>query len=541
MPAPLASSPTVVLDRLSYRWPDGSPALDDVSGAIGSGRTGLVGRNGSGKSTLLRLIAGDLTPTSGHVAHTGEVAWLPQQVTLDVDRTVADLLGVGTALRALRRIEAGDPDPHNFDEVGTDWDVQARAEAALADAGLAPDMLDRRAGELSGGEVVLAAITGIRLRGAPITLLDEPTNNLDRDARTRLYDLVTRWRGALVVVSHDVALLDLMDETAELYGGGLSVFGGPYSPWRAWLETEQDAARQAERAAAQVVRREKRERIEAETKLARRAAYGRKAQLDKRVPPIVAGGLKRAAEVSAGRMRTEKSQREASARSVLDAAERRVREDDAVRIDLPDPGVPAARRLATLTDGERTHLVQGPERVALVGPNGVGKTTLLEHLVGAGRAGETASVAHRATAHTDRIGYLPQRIDGLDDESSVLEIVRAAAPGVGDVALRNRLARFLIRGAAVERPVATLSGGERFRVALARLLLSDPPPQLLVLDEPTNNLDLDTVDQLVAALSAYRGAVVVVSHDDVFLSRIGVDRMLHLQPDGTLTAAILTT
>ncbi len=140
------------------------------------------------------------------------------------------------------------------------------------------------------------------------------------------------------------------------------------------------------------------------------------------------------------------------------------------------------------------------------------------------------NLLHSCTAQalTDRVGYLPQRVDGLDDAASVLDNVAAAAPGAGAVELRNRLARFLIRGAAVERPVSSLSGGERFRVALARLLLADPPPQLLVLDEPTNHLDLDTVDQLVAALSAYRGAVLVVSHDDAFLARLGLDRMLTL-------------
>ena len=140
-----------------------------------------------------------------------------------------------------------------------------------------------------------------------------------------------------------------------------------------------------------------------------------------------------------------------------------------------------------------------------------------------------------ARAHTDRIGYLPQRVDGLDEGASVLENVREAASTVPDRDLRNRLARFLIRGGAVDRPVATLSGGERFRVALARLLLADPPPQLLVLDEPTNNLDLDTVDRLVEALAAYRGAVLVVSHDDAFLDRLGIDITLELSADGRMS------
>jgi len=551
-------TPTVLLENLSFAWPDGSIALSDVSGAFGAGRTGLVGRNGSGKSTLLRLIAGELVPSSGQASATGEVAYLPQGLTLDVSRPVAELLGVASALTALRAIEAGDTDPAHFDAVGNDWDIEARSHAALAEAGLRPEMLDRRVGQLSGGEAVLTAIAGIRLRGADVTLLDEPTNNLDRDARARLTDLVRGWRGALIVVSHDLSLLELMDDTAELYENELTVFGGPYSQWRERLDAQQDAARQAERSAAQLVKREKRDRIEAETKIATRQAMGRKAQLQKRVPPIVAGGLQRAAQVSAGKMRSDMRDRENAARTALDAAGRRVRDDSAIRIDLPDPGVPAGRRIATIGDGTHTWTIQGPERVALIGPNGVGKTTLLEALVrdtgipnsgwlsgtdedsaetSVARGGSTASSLNSASAraHTDRIGYLPQRVDGLDETASVLENVREAASAVPDRELRNRLARFLIRGSAVDREVSTLSGGERFRVALAQLLLADPPPQLLVLDEPTNNLDIDTVDRLVEALAAYRGAVLVVSHDDAFLGRLGIELTIELNGNGTMS------
>ena len=550
---------SVILDRLTFTWPDGSSALDRVSGAFGSGRTGLVGRNGAGKSTLLRLMAGELTPTSGVVSASGDVAYLPQQLTLDVDRRVAELLGVAGPLDAVRAIAAGDVDPAHFDAVGDDWDIEARAEASLAEAGLDPEFLDRRVGELSGGEAVLVAIAGIRLRRAPITLLDEPTNNLDRDARARLATMVQSWKGTLIVVSHDLALLELMDDTAELYAQTLSVFGGPYSAWRAWLDAEQDAAKQAEATAAQALRKEKRQRIEAEVKLAHRARTAKKAEVEKRVPKIVAHGRKMAAEVSAGKLRTEVGAKEEAAHAAREEAGRRVRADASMKIELPDPQISRSRRLAEIGDGERSWIIQGPERVALIGRNGAGKTTLLERLVvsgvhnsgetapdgpqepeGVGSGAEALSSAHptlHAEAHTDQIGYLPQRVDGLDEERSVFENIAEAAPQVPEKELRNRLARFLIRGATADRPVAALSGGERFRVALAKLLLADPPPHLVVLDEPTNNLDLDTVDQLVEALRAYRGAVLVVSHDDAFLRRLDLDLTLEIDGEGALQEA----
>lgn len=530
----ITQNPSVVLADVSFAWPDGVPVLDNLTAAFGNGRTGLLGSNGTGKTTLLRLIAGELTPTAGTIAVSGQIGYLPQHLVLHTSATVADLLCVREKRDALRAIESGDAHPRHFDALGDAWDIDARARAVLDSTGLNGLDLDRAVGTLSGGETVLTALAGLRLRGDEVVLLDEPTNNLDRRARHDLYNAILAWRGALIVVSHDVALLDLMDDTAELRSGSLSVFGGNYSAYRQHLEQEQAAAEQALRTAEQKVKTEERQRIEAQTKLARRQRYARTDFENKRKPKIIMNLRKAEAQVAAGKLRGELDEKVESARRAAEQQAERVRRDATIRIDLPDPGVPKGRSLAELRDDRGTTIVvQGPERVALTGRNGIGKTRLLETLMhpDTGRH-QAQTVRVQAVRRVDRVGYLPQRLDHLDDELSILDTVRAAAPRTPPGDIRANLARFLFRGDTIQRRVGDLSGGERFRVALAQILLADPPNQLLVLDEPTNNLDLGTVDELVSALDAYRGGLIVVSHDDSFLARLGIDTWIDLDEHG---------
>lgn len=524
--------PAVVLSGVSFAWPDGTPVFHDLHTAFGEGRTGLIGANGTGKTTLLRLVVGELSPTGGSITSSHQVGYLPQQLTLHTDATVADLLGIRGPLDALRAIEAGDADPRHFDVLADDWNVEARARATLDSLGLASIGLDRAVGTLAGGETVLTALAGLRLGGDKVVLLDEPTNNLDREARHRLYDTIAAWRGALVVVSHDVTLLNLMDETVELRAGSLEVHGGNYDAYRDHLAREQAAAEQSLRTAEQKLRAEQRQRIEAQTKLARRQRYARTDFENKRKPRIVMRQRATEAQASAGKLRGQLDQKVEAAGELVDQQAERVRVDDRIRIQLPDPGVGTGRRLAEFRNPDgHAFVVQGPERVALTGPNGVGKTRLLESLI---RRRPLAGDHVEAVLHAERTGYLPQRLDHLDDAHSLMETVRAVAPEVPPGDIRANLARFLFRADTIHRLVGDLSGGERFRVALARLLLADPPNQLLVLDEPTNNLDLVSIDELVDALEAYRGGIIVVSHDDAFLGRLGIDTWLGLDAQGLL-------
>ncbi|RKN35523.1 ABC-F family ATP-binding cassette domain-containing protein [Micromonospora musae] len=527
----MSTKSAVTLRDLTFEWPDGTVALAGVTGTFSAGRTGLIGRNGAGKSTLLRLIAGNLRPTAGQIETSGEVGYLPQTLTLRQETTVAELLGIQGILAALRAIEAGDTDEQHFDAIGDDWDIEARADEALHQIGFAAADLDRRVAEVSGGEAMLIAITGLRIRRTPITLLDEPTNNLDRVTRGKLAEFVDQWPGTLVVVSHDLELLERMEHTTELYGGTLETFGGPYSAWKEHQEQEQAAAQQAARSAQQALKVEKRQRIEAETKLARRERTAKKTQKDGGIPKILAGNRASKAQASAGALRSTLDDKVRAAQAALDVADARVRDEEHIHLVLPDPDVPRGRRLVELADENRTIVIQGPERVALIGANGAGKSTLIDRLVQ--RAEPTPGRPHGRLV-TDLVGYLPQRLDGLDDDASAMENVQAVAPGTPAGTIRNQLARLLLRGDSVDRPVRTLSGGERFRVSLARLLLAEPPAQLLILDEPTNNLDIASVEQLAEALDAYRGALLIVSHDFAFLDRIGVDTVVALDENGRM-------
>ncbi|WP_167152305.1 ABC-F family ATP-binding cassette domain-containing protein [Streptomyces sp. MBT27] len=527
--------PQISSAALSFAWPDGTDVFTDFQLAVGPGRTGLVGLNGSGKSTLLKLIAGVLTPSEGSIKITGEVGHLPQNLVLDTALRVDQALGIDGVRAALHAIEAGDVDERHFETVGDDWDVEERARVTLDQLGLGSIGLDRTIGEVSGGESVLLRLAALLLRRPDVLLLDEPTNNLDLPARQRLYAAVDAWSGVLVVVSHDRELLDRVDRIADLREGQLAWYGGNFTAYEEALRAEQDAAERMVRAAEADVQRQKRELSDAHVKLARRQRYGQKSYDNKVVPRIVANNRKREAQVSAGKHRILQSERLDQARERLDQAVEAVRDDDEIRIELPYTKVHPGRSVLTLRELELPYgarvegefEVRGPERIALVGRNGAGKTTLLRTL-----AGQLEPVAGEAVAHVP-LRFLPQRLDVLDDALSVVENVARYAPGATDNAIRARLARFLFKGARAAQPAGTLSGGERFRAALAALLLAEPAPQLLMLDEPTNNLDMASVRALQAALDAYEGALIVASHDVPFLESIGVTRWLLL--DGELT------
>ncbi|HEY0333957.1 MAG TPA: ABC-F family ATP-binding cassette domain-containing protein [Stenotrophomonas sp.] len=526
--------------QLHFSWPDGTPVFDGLSFTLGPSRTGLVAANGGGKSTLLRLLAGQLAPAAGRIEVAGRIGYLPQRLALRDGASVADVLGIAGKLQALHAIQAGDADPLHFDTLDGDWDVRERAAGLLDRLGLGGVALDRGLSSFSGGEAMSLALAAQLLQRPDVLLLDEPSNHLDQAARLRLYDVLSDWPDCLVVASHDRELLEHMQQIAVLTPRDLRLYGGGYRFYRQMLDAEQRAAEQQVRQLRGQVQREQRGRQAARERAERRAGRAARALPDAGLPRIVAGNLQRAAQVSAGKADEVHADRVADAQSRLRQASGALEDTTPPSWSLPATRVPGDRLLFAgeglqLRRGGRdlwrpsglSLAIRGPQRIALMGDNGVGKSSLLQLI--AGDAEPDAGALQRTSG---RIAWLTQRLDRLDPARTLMENFADAAPLLPEAERAGVLARLQFRGARMQLPVAQLSGGEQLRATLACLLLGEPAPQLLLLDEPTNHLDLDSVAQLEQALRAYAGALVVVSHDARFLEAILLTRRLRLDRDG---------
>ncbi|MDD4003931.1 MAG: ABC-F family ATP-binding cassette domain-containing protein [Elusimicrobiaceae bacterium] len=523
---------------VSYSFEDGNSLFNRLRFSIPGGITGLVGPNGAGKSTLLRLISGELKPSAGKMEIKGGTAFLRQTAPFSGAEPVGEALGVAQQLAAYARMKTGDSSPELLDRLAGAWDIENAVSSALAATGAAHIALDRKFGTLSGGEAMKIRLAGLLLSNADILLLDEPTNNLDLSGRQAVTAFLRGLNKCAVVASHDRQLLGAADRILELSSRGLAVYGGNYEFYAAARRTEDEALDRRIAAARETARREKRELRENRERQVHRMANGRKKADRGGLPKILAGKRKRRAQETLGRNTGRDSEILARAEAELSAVRAQTRARNAISVDLPLTEVPNGKPLVRaenlnfrypqsgrfVFEKGLTFEISGPARIALAGPNGSGKSTLLDLIVAAaaGRAFPGA-VTGALTVYTSRIACLDQKTGLLRNDLTLLENITRFAPGLKECDRRLRLARFLFQKREIARKAETLSGGERIRAALACAFSAAEPPQLLILDEPANNLDLDSMQRLESALSNFKGALLAVSHDEKFLENIGAD------------------
>ncbi|MEY9259652.1 ATPase subunit of ABC transporter with duplicated ATPase domains [Brevibacterium epidermidis] len=548
----------ITVSGLDFRLGDDTEIFSQLTATIPADLVGLVGDNGIGKSTFARILAGRLPASAGTVMGADSAVYIDQLLPHSTQR-VDSALDIASARQALRRALSGEADQSDFELIGDDWDIEERALAALADLGLHLSLsdLDRSLSSFSGGQATRIGLARAALVGDTWLILDEPSNNLDEDGRALLTTLLTQRRGPTLVISHDRTLLTHMNSIIEMTDR-LRVYGGNFDDYEAMVAAEEEAKQQKVTDAKKTHSIEKRQRIELETKLARADRKAKKDKENKRRPKIVMNGLTNFAEKSAAKRRGDKADDEAAAWDELNAAKDALRRTSSVRLDLPDTLVHATKRVLEISTtasarAERPQTVVGPERIRLTGPNGAGKSTLLAAILAAsnGEAAEAQAAARGPHAAAGRIdsdehervesgppiaelfgaldisvavptAHLDQQYR-LPGELTVMEAVRSGNPHLDPHRVHEVLAAMGLRAGRTDQICATLSGGERFRVALASGLLQDPAPQLLILDEPGNNLDLSSLEALVTALEGFGGAMVIVTHDDRLAAELSVD------------------
>jgi len=521
----------LTFDGVSAVAPDGTILFSGLTLALQREKLGLVGRNGSGKSTLLALVADGAAPAVGSIVRSARIGML-RQIPADPDATLGEVLGIADDLARLERIDRGAALAQDFELA--DWTLPARIEKALADTGLLALDLSRSIASLSGGERTRAMLAALLLPDPEVLLLDEPTNNLDSAGRSAVAALLDRWPGGAIVASHDRELLARMDRIVELSPSGVHIVGG------GWQLFDEVRSAERERSAAAL------EKSEAELARARRAGQrerekqeqrdkrGRANAAKKSEPNILLGARRQRAERTAARYRAVGHESEQRAEDSLAEMRKDVERVTPIRIDLPDSGLSATHELL------RTHgiacsrngrtlfadldiAVRGPERIALRGPNGSGKSSLIAILTGI-----CAPSAGVVRADRDRVAALDQHLGLLSGEATVEEEIRRHNPHLGRQEAQAALAASGFRNRWAERHVASLSGGERVRLALCALFARATPPQMLILDEPTNHLDIAATEMLEQALADWDGAILCVSHDAAFLDAIGIEREITL-------------
>ena len=527
----------ISVQQLSYIHADKEPLFQHINLTVNKGeQVSLVGNNGSGKSTLLRIIEGGLKPVSGEVVCSSQPYYVPQHFGQYDQLTVIQALQVESKIKALQAIIAGDASAGNFTVLDDDWNIEERCLAALSFWGLQHIRLDQPMCTLSGGEKTKVFLSGLQIHSPEIILMDEPTNHLDTGSRNKLYGFIESSRATMLIVSHDRTLLNLLPYTCELDRSTISLYGGNYEFYK---EQKEQAL-----AALQNQLSEKEKELRLAKKIAREAlerknkasSRGEKSAVKKGIPRIMMGAMKEGAENSTVKLKNVHDDKMSSISSSITDIQTALPNMRQMKTDFNSPDLHIGKILVTAKDvnfgyGESC-LWQDPlnlqiksgDRIRFSGNNGAGKTTLLKLLLG--ELEPTEGTIIRADF---KYIYIDQEYSIVQPHLTVFEQLEQfnlfAKP---EHELKMILSRFLFPVGTWDKSCSKLSGGEKMRLAICCLMVSNSTPDLFILDEPTNNLDIQSVNIITAAIKDYNGTVLLVSHDLYFVKEIKINRVVEL-------------
>ncbi|GAA4454000.1 ABC-F family ATP-binding cassette domain-containing protein [Rurimicrobium arvi] len=528
----------IVLQQLSYAHPDKHALFTNINFTVNtSERLALVGNNGSGKSTLLHIIAGNLQASGGHITIASQPYLVPQTFGQYNHLTVAAALGISEKLHALQQILDGHTDAVYFDQLQDDWTIAERAEAALAAWGLSVSDLQQPMEALSGGQKTKVFLAGIAIHKPALILMDEPTNHLDAQSREHLYRFIETCKATLLIVSHDRKLLNLMPAICELTTGNIQYYGGNYEHYLQQKQLEQDALQQdihSHEKALRKAREKERESVERQQK---RDARGKAKQEKAGVAKIMMNTLRNNAENSTAKTKDAHAEKVQSIGKELQQLRDHLPAIDKMKFDFTDASLHKGKILCSATAVNVAYSgkflwpealsfqISSGERIALKGGNGSGKTTLIQLILGL-KQPDTGALSRAAFNHV----YIDQEYALLENGLTVYEQAQAFNTGaLQEHEIKTRLNRFLFTRGDWDKTCGMLSGGERMRLLLCCLNIGRQAPEMIVLDEPTNNLDISNVEILSQAIQEYRGTLVLVSHDEAFAKSIGTDREIILE------------
>ncbi|MBE8713861.1 ribosomal protection-like ABC-F family protein [Sphingobacterium hungaricum] len=497
----------------------------------------LIGNNGVGKSTLLQLIAGNLKPTTGKIDAEAGVHFVPQLVGQFNQLTVAEVLGIDKKLAALHAILAGEASEENFSLLEDDWTIEERAAEAFQYWQLHDLDLHHPMESLSGGQKTKVFLAGIVIHQPDFVLLDEPTNHLDAASRNQLYEFVKTTSKTLLIVSHDRSLLNLLTTTCELSSSGITTYGGNYDFYAEQKEIERNALNQDIHSQEKALRKAKEKERETSERQQKLDARGKKKQEKAGVARIMMNTLRNNAENSSSKVKGMHQEKIAGLAEKLQDLRSNLADADRMKLGLFKSELHKGKVLAE-AENCNFHFANQPnlwatplnfqirsgDRLAIKGPNGSGKSTLIELILG-----NLTATAGRLFRADFKSLYIDQDYSMIRSELSVYEQAENFNhSGLEEHEIKIRLNRFLFTKDEWSKSCSALSGGERMRLLLCCLSIENQAPDVLILDEPTNNLDMQNMEILTNAFSDYNGTLLVVSHDAYFLEQMQVDKEIVL-------------